>query len=211
MTIIEDGIIAGNLYDKYASANPVVRYMMKGFHDCLDALVSKTGVNEIHEVGCGEGNLSIALAKQKKKVVASDFSGKIIEIASENARRAKVDIKFKIASIYDLATSDSAKLILCSEVLEHLHNPVNALAILEQLADPFLIISVPREPLWRIMNLVRFKYIFELGNTPGHIQHWSKTALLKLLSSYFDIIDVLTPTPWIMVLCRSKKLLKAAI
>lgn len=207
MTIIEDGIIVGNLYDKYGSANPVVKYMMKRFHNCLDALISKTGVTEIHEVGCGEGNLSIALAKQNKKVVASDFSGKIIEIASENARRAKVDIKFKIASIYDLTPNDSAKLILCSEVLEHLHKPNNAMAILEQLADPFLIVSVPREPLWRILNLVRFKYISELGNTPGHVQHWSKNSLLKLLSSYFDIIDVLTPTPWIMVLCRSKKYL----
>lgn len=205
MAIIENDIIAGNLYDKYGSANPVVKYMMKGFHDCLDTLISKTGVTEMHEVGCGEGNLSIALAKQNKKVVASDFSEKIIEIASENARRAEVDIKFKIASIYNLTPSDSAKLILCSEVLEHLHNPNEAMAILERLADPFLIVSVPREPLWRILNLIRFKYISQLGNTPGHVQHWSKNSLLKLLSSYFDVMDVLTPTPWIMVLCRLKK------
>lgn len=209
MTIIENNIIAGNLYDKYGSANPVVRYMMKRFHDCLDTLISKTGVTEIHEVGCGEGNLSIALAKQNKKVVASDFSGKIIEIASENARRAKVDIKFKIASIYDLTPSDSAELILCSEVLEHLHRPDDAIAVLERLADPFIIVSVPREPLWRILNLFRFKYVSSMGNTPGHVQHWSKKKLLKLLSSYFDVMDVLTPTPWIMVLCHSKKLLKA--
>lgn len=205
MTIIEDGIIAGNLYDKYGSTNPVVRYMMRGFHDSLNTLISQTGVNEIYEIGCGEGNLSIVLAKQNIKVVASDFSGQIIEIASENAKKAGVDIKFKVASIYNLTFHESAKLVLCSEVLEHLHRPDDAMAVLEQLADPFIIVSVPREPLWRILNLIRLNYISNLGNTPGHVQHWSKKSLLKLLRSHFNIVDVLTPIPWIMVLCRSKK------
>jgi hypothetical protein len=30
---------------------------------------------------------------------------------------------------------------------------------------------VPREPIWRIGNMARGRYLGDLGNTPGHIQH----------------------------------------
>jgi 2-polyprenyl-3-methyl-5-hydroxy-6-metoxy-1,4-benzoquinol methylase len=205
MKIIEDGIIAGNIYDKYGSKNPLVRYIMKGFHDSLDALVVRTGATKIHEIGCGEGNLSIHLAKQNKKVIASDFSSKIIQIATENANKAGVNIDFKVASIYDLTPADSAELVLCSEVMEHLPDIKKTMKMLNMLADPFLIISVPREPLWRILNLARFKYLSSMGNTPGHIQHWSKKRISKLISDYFDIMHILTPVPWTILLCRSKR------
>ena len=204
-TIIENSTIAGNLYDKYGSKNPIVKYLMKRFLYSFEELVVSTRATKIHEVGCGEGNLSIKLAKENKTVCASDLSKQIISIARENAVNLHVNINFKVAGIYDLTPeNDSAELIVCCEVLEHLEDPQRALTILSRLAKPYLIVSVPREPLWRILNLARGKYISVFGNTPGHIQHWSKTSFMKLLSSYYDIIRVLTPTPWIMVLCRPK-------
>lgn len=204
MAIIENGILAGNLYDKYGSRNPVVRYIMKGFHDALFSLIVLSDTSEVHEVGCGEGHLSISLAKQNIRVVASDFSEKVINIARDNARKADVNIEFKVASIHDLSPADSANLVLCSEVLEHLDDPENAIQVLHRMADPFLIVSVPNEPMWRILNMARFSYIAGLGNTPGHVQHWSRRSFLQFLSPYFDIVDVRTPIPWTMVLCRSK-------
>jgi 2-polyprenyl-3-methyl-5-hydroxy-6-metoxy-1,4-benzoquinol methylase len=204
--IIEDGVIAGNFYDKYGTKNPVARYLVNNFHLSLDRLVAETGAEEIHEVGCGEGNLSIPWARQKKTVRSSDFSHQVIEKAKENADRNKVDISFKAVSIYELDPEhDAAELIVCCEVLEHLETPGEALDILVQLASPYLIVSVPREPLWRILNVVRGKYVKSFGNTPGHIQHWSKQTFLKQLSSRLDLIRVTTPFPWIMALCRSKK------
>lgn len=204
MAIIEDGVLAGNLFDKYGSRNPVVRYIMKEFHDSLFSLIALSGASEVHEVGCGEGNLSISLAKRHMRVVASDFSEQVINIARDNANKANVKIEFKVASIHDLTPADSANLVLCSEVLEHLDDPRNAIRVLHRLADPFLIVSVPNEPMWRILNMARFSYISGLGNTPGHVQHWSRRSFLQFLSPYFDILDVRTPIPWIMVLCRSK-------
>lgn len=204
MAIIENGILAGNLYDKYGSRNPVVRYIMKGFHDALFSLIVLSDTSEVHEVGCGEGHLSISLAKQNIRVVASDFSEQVINIARDNARKADVNIEFKVASIHDLSPADSANLVLCSEVLEHLDDPENAIQVLHRMADPFLIVSVPNEPMWRILNMARFSYIAGLGNTPGHVQHWSRRSFLQFLSPYFDIVDVRTPIPWTMVLCRSK-------
>ena len=204
--IIEDGIIAGNLYDKCGTKNPLARCLLKGFHRSLDTLIGETGAEEIHEVGCGEGHLCIPWARQNKKVRASDFSRQVIEKARDNALRSGVDISFKATSIYDLAPEhDAAELIVCCEVLEHLEKPEQALDILTQLAAPYLIVTVPREPLWRILNVLRGKYVARAGNTPGHIQWWSKDQFLELLSARLEIIRVKCPIPWTMALCRTSK------
>ena len=56
-------------------------------------------------------------------------------------------------------------------------DPERALDVLAGLARPWLIASVPREPLWRALNLARLSYVGDLGNTPGHLNHWSKREL----------------------------------
>jgi len=66
--MLEDGVVAGNLFDKYGSRSPIVRFLMKNFIVSFKALVSGTGAGEVHEIGCGEGHLSIILAGQKKKI-----------------------------------------------------------------------------------------------------------------------------------------------
>ena len=53
--ITEDGIEVGNHYDKYNSKNPIVKRIMKGFHDSLESMVEQAHPASIHEVGCGEG------------------------------------------------------------------------------------------------------------------------------------------------------------
>ena len=68
-----------------------------------------------------------------------------------------------------------------AEVLEHLEDTEAAVNVLAQIATPYLVVSVPREPLWRILNLARGAYLKDLGNTPGHVQHWSTASFLRLL------------------------------
>jgi hypothetical protein len=78
------------------------------------------------------------------------------------------------------------------------------LEVLGQLARPHLIASVPKEPLWRILNLARGRYWSELGNTPGHLQHWSASAFTALLAQRFEVVEVRNPLPWTMALCRAR-------
>lgn len=203
--IVEKGIIAGNVYDKYGTGNPLARLLVGRFQRSLGELVTATGAMDIHEVGCGEGHVSILLAAPGRRVRGSDFSETIIAAARQNAEARGVHIVFKAASIYDLSPrEDSADLVVCCEVLEHLEDPQRALSVLARLANPHLIISVPREPLWRILNVARGRYIPRLGNTPGHIQHWSKKSFLNFLRPHLKIVKVVTPIPWIMVLARSE-------
>jgi hypothetical protein len=65
-----------------------------------------------------------------------------------------------------------------------------------------LLVSVPREPLWRSLNVFRGAYLGALGNTPGHLNHWSRAAFLRLLEDYGHVVAVRSPVPWTMALVR---------
>ncbi|MDG2169878.1 MAG: hypothetical protein P8L44_18365, partial [Opitutales bacterium] len=66
------------------------------------------------------------------------------------------------------------------------------------------VFSVPREPIWRILNMARFKYLGDWGNTPGHLNHWSLNSFTKSVTENgFEIVEVLNPFPWIMVSLRA--------
>lgn len=200
----QDGVVIGNAYDKYGSKNPVVKWMMNGFASALSDLIAKAEPESIHEIGCGEGYWVLRWNEQGLNARGCDFSREVIEIARENAINRGLETSlFKSRSIYDLdVTQDSADLVVCCEVLEHLEDPDAGLQALQRIAKQHLIVSVPQEPLWCTLNLARGKYITRWGNTPGHIQHWSKRKFVKFVSGYFEIIEIRSPLPWTMLFCR---------
>jgi len=201
--IREDGIAVGNTYDKYGSSNPIVRALMNGFVQSLSHFVEKSNPSTIHEVGCGEGYWTLGWNRMGINARGSDFSGKVIDIARNNARQEELSPDlFQIRSIYDLQPGiDSADLVVCCEVLEHLENPEAALEVLRKVVTRHLILSVPREPIWSMMNMARGKYLGQLGNTPGHIQRWSRRSFSNLVERHFEIIELRSPLPWTMLFC----------
>jgi SAM-dependent methyltransferase len=194
----------GNVYDKYATRNPVERRLVGAFLDDVRELAASTEAGEAHEVGCGEGELSLMLAREGLRMRGSDVSAEVVEEARRRAAAAGLEVDYRAAPIESLAPpGDAAELVVCCEVLEHLDDPERALDTLVELAQPWLLVSVPREPLWRVLNLARFKYVGELGNTPGHLGHWSRRGFLGLLRSRVEVVDVRSPVPWTMALCRT--------
>jgi 2-polyprenyl-3-methyl-5-hydroxy-6-metoxy-1,4-benzoquinol methylase len=176
---------------------------MSGFLRSLDELVELTGAKEAHEVGCGEGELAIRLARRGLRTRATDAFPQVLEEARSRARRSGVEIDFEAIPVEALDPArDGAELVVCCEVLEHLTDPEHALEALARLARPWLIASVPREPLWRILNLARLSYVGDLGNTPGHLNHWSRHEFVRFLESRFAAVEMRTPMPWTMALCR---------
>ena len=200
---VEAAETGGNVYDKYGTSNPVARRLMAGFMAQLDELVERTGAGEAHEVGCGEGELAIRLARRGVRMRGTDAFPQVLEEARRRSVAAGVEIDFEAAPVEELDPArDGAELILCCEVFEHLEDPERALDVLAALAKPWLIASVPREPLWRALNLARFSYVGEMGNTPGHLNHWSRRDFVRFLTRRFEVTEVRSPTPWTMVLCR---------
>lgn len=204
--ITENDVVIGNAFDKYASKNPLVRWMMKGFDDSLCALMARTGATQVHEVGCGEGYWSVRWLQQGLDVRACDFSTTVVQMAQRHAEAIGVAAeRFQVKSIYDLhAPTDCAPLVVCCEVLEHLESPEQGLEALSEIVTGHVILSVPREPIWCLLNLARGRYLREWGNTPGHLQHWSKSGFIALVSRHFDIVEVRSPLPWTMLLCRAR-------
>ena len=178
---------------------------MQGFFAAVSGFAKQTGEHIVHEVGCGEGHLSSILRGEGFTVRGSDVSAEIIDIARAQSAVNGTDITFKTAGVEELqAPLDSAPLVVCCEVLEHLEDPESALARLSELAAPYLILSVPREPLWRFLNMCRGRYLGAFGNTPGHLQHWSTSAFVRMVERHVDIIDVAKPIPWTVALCKSR-------
>ncbi|MBA8882546.1 class I SAM-dependent methyltransferase [Dokdonella fugitiva] len=196
---------AGNYYDKYRTANPIARRLMRGFLDAFDSLVERVPVSNALEIGCGEGELSIRLARRGFRVRGCDISADIVGEARRRAHAAGVEASFWPQPIETIdVAAEAAPLVVCCEVLEHVDDPLRAIDALAGLARPHLIASVPREPLWRALNMARGKYLGALGNTPGHVNHWGRGAFLQLMSRRFDILQVRSPLPWTMVLCRRR-------
>lgn len=202
----EEGIVIGNVYDKYGSNNPLIRWLMRGYEESLNQLISMASPKTIHDVGCGEGYWVIRWNQMGFAASGSDFSSKVIEIARDNARAEGLSRElFFIKNIYDLQKpSDSADLLACCEVLEHLEKPKLAIEALHRAARDYVLISVPREPLWRLLNISRGKYLADWGNPPGHLQHWSSNAIVELVQTYFEVVAIRRPIPWTMVLARPR-------
>ena len=196
----QEGILIGNQVDKSQLRNPISRRMVAGFDSALLRLIGgiQPAPTSVHEVGCGEGRLTRKLRDHLGiEVRASDFSERLI---IENQSRNEAHIQYVVRSVYDLDASDRAELIVCCEVLEHLERPADALAALRALRGGTYLFSVPCEPLWRVLNLARGKYLAALGNTPGHLNHWSRRGFLNFLAaSGFRPDSSAQPLPWTMV------------
>lgn len=196
---------AGNHYDKYGTTNPIARRLMQGFLHAFDALAAQVPVSAALEIGCGEGELSIRLARCGFRMRGCDISGEIVAEARARAARANVVADFWAQPIESIdVAAEAAPFVICCEVLEHLDDPARGVDTLAELARPYLLASVPREPLWRVLNVARGKYLADFGNTPGHLNHWSRQGFLTLLARRFEIVDTRAPLPWTMALCRRR-------
>jgi 2-polyprenyl-3-methyl-5-hydroxy-6-metoxy-1,4-benzoquinol methylase len=110
-------------------------------------------------------------------------------------------IEFAEASVYQLPFEDSSfDLVVCCEVMEHLERPRDAFAEVVRVARNFVLMSTPWEPVWRVMNMARGKYLRDLGNTPGHIQHFSRRDLIALAETRLNVVSIRKPPPWTVIL-----------
>ncbi len=190
---------AGNHYDKFNTRNPIARIMMEGYKRSLGEMVGPLDPGSLLEVGCGEGFLLELLGQRAAAAVhGSDLSASVVSEASDRCPWAQ----FTVGDVLHLPyAADSFDVVLACEVLEHVTSPDVVLGELARVARRYCLVSVPSEPLWRVLNVLRGAYLKDLGNTPGHLQHWSGRSFLRLLERHFEVVEVRRPVPWTMVLC----------
>ena len=203
VTVSEDGIVTGNTYDKYGSENPVVRRLMASFERTLDELMADAQPQSLLDVGCGEGVLvhRWALSMPQARLVGIDLEEESIQAGW--ATREAPNLEYRTTGAEDLPFAENEfELASAIEVLEHVPDPEHTVAEMARCASRHLLVSVPREPLWRMLNMARGAYIGQLGNTPGHLNHWSKRSFTKMLARHGEVVEARSPFPWTMLLVR---------
>ncbi|MCF8055238.1 MAG: class I SAM-dependent methyltransferase [Desulfocapsa sp.] len=203
-TRIEGGVVVGTSGGKYELKNPIAQYLLRGFDNAISEMAEHISPSSILEIGCGEGHVTQLLLKHTSAtIVATDLSASVL---SETKKLlASERVSYLVSDIEELEPwASPPEMVVCCEVLEHLQDPEKALqALLAQRAE-WYILSVPREPIWRILNSARGAYIKDLGNSPGHIQHWNKHKFIRFLEQGgLKCKMIRTPLPWTAVLCQT--------
>jgi len=203
ITLDAEGTVTGNTYDKYGSSNPVVRRLMSAFERTLDELFLQANPDSLLDVGCGEAVLTHKWAQRlgDKRVVGIDLDDPLLH--AEWEQRQAPNLTYRVMKAENLPFADGEfDVATAIEVLEHVPDPAHTVAEMARVASGHLLVSVPREPLWRGLNMARGAYLRQLGNTPGHLNHWSKRSVVELLSRHGEVIQARSPFPWTMLLVR---------
>ena len=191
--------------DKYANTSAITRFLLENFFSTLRGLLRETTPQSVLEAGCGEGFSTRVIRgtlPPQVRVEAGDVEDELVVLARKN----NPGVQFQQESIYQLNhEANSFDLVVSLEVFEHLEEPEKALAEVTRVSNRWVLLSVPNEPLWCALNFARLKYVRHLGNTPGHINHWSPRAFRKFVETRAKVIELKTPLPWTMLLAEVKR------
>jgi len=190
----------GNSYDKYASTNPIEKRLMSGFFTSLDDLLPDRAPHRVLEVGMGEGEVT---DRVRRRYPDAELMG--VDLPDPELARSWKE-KGLIGTYADIGAlpfpDDAFDLVLGIEVLEHVPDPEAAMREVARVGRGAVLLSVPWEPVWRMANIARGKYVGDWGNTPGHIQHWSRRRFASLVGRHFDGVRVRSPFPWTLTAAR---------
>ena len=190
-------MVIGNHTQKYTARNPAIRWLTGRWVANLDQLFAHVDapgpVGRALEVGCGEGviadKLTAASARSSPSTCPTPGSG---------PTGAAIDgPRFLHASAHELPFADDQfDVVVAAEVLEHLPDPDKGLQEMARVGRRHLVLSVPREPIFRSCNLAAGRYVRDLGNTPGHLNHWTRRGFVRFVSQVAEVREVTSPFPW---------------
>jgi len=185
---------------EYQSTNPLTKKLIGNFYNKLGNIISNFDSNfRILEVGCGAGESS--------RNIFNMLKGQYFEASEYDERYVKKLLELNIPyiisqeDVYKLHRKDNEfDCVILLEVMEHLIDYEAALKELFRVASRYVLISVPNDPAWRVLNIIRLKYLKDSGNTPGHINHWTPSKLKKILNNFGKVVKIETSLPWIISL-----------
>lgn len=196
-------VVIGNHHHKYTSDNPAIRLLTERFLARLESVFAEvhadTPEGGVLEVGCGEGEIAQRLRARWPHVTGLDLPDAGLRAAWEGIG----DVAFLHGDAERLPFEDKAfDVVVAVEVLEHLRDPAQGLRELARVSRKHLVLSVPREPLFRGGNLLAGRHVRDFGNTPGHLNHWSTAGFVRFASQAGAVRAIHKPFPWTIAWVR---------
>lgn len=106
--------------------------------------------SHILEVGCGNGEISLACAKRGYRVMATDFLPSLITSLDEQYSQSQDQLAFKQANVESLPFPDKHfDTTLCLHTLEHVVDLKQAVKELKRVTRKRLIVIVPKQRFFR--------------------------------------------------------------
>jgi len=189
---------------QYNSKNPVAKWILANYFTRIRQIVALLCENDrLLEVGCGAGASSRQILEM---LHGQEFQvSEIDERYIKKLKETDFPLQVQQESVLNLRRKDKEfDCVFLLEVLEHVWDYKRALSEIFRVSRKYTVISVPNEPLWRMLNITRGKYLQHYGNTPTHVNHWSPESFKPLISRYGTVLKVFTPIPWIIVLAEAK-------
>ena len=190
---------------KYTRTNALTRRLLDGFFRAVGDSIAGRDIKSALEVGCGEGFSTAKLREMLppgSTLRACDVEQRLVN----EARQRNPGVTIERESIYELPHADASHdAVFVMEVLEHLEDPSRGLAEVCRVSKRWVVATVPREPIWRMLNLARLKYVTALGNTPGHLNHWSSRSFANFVGRFANVRACRKPLPWTVVLAEVRR------
>ncbi|MFE4521034.1 class I SAM-dependent methyltransferase [Cytobacillus firmus] len=153
----------------------------------VDWIIGNTKGNNILDVGCSQGIISIILGKKGKNVIGIDISEKAINFAKSlilNEEKKITNVEFFTSDfIREFSSSDKFDTIIITEVLEHYNNSSPFLSKAYKFLKPKgqILITVP----------------FGINEHPGHIRTLYFAEIYKEMYPLFQQIETFIVEDWI--------------
>src|SRR3989338_8218581 len=200
--MVNNNIVWEGNKEKHLSKNPLLRFLLRKFNRDVVKMVSLCSPKTILDVGCGEGftTRAIADAFPDARVRAIDGEQEYVIYALRHSRRPNISYAREDLYALDVPSIPLYDCVVANELLEHLEDAPGVLERLTRLSRRFVVVSVPNEPWFQIANFLRGKYLLTFGNTPGHINHWTRKGLRDFASGYGIVVRLETSGFWNIVL-----------
>jgi len=196
-------VVIGNHHHKYESSNPAIRFLTRRFLERLDGILDRVAAEaprgRVLEVGCGEGLIARRLQQRWADVTALDLP----DASLRGWWREHPGPRYVHADASRLPFPDDFfDVVVAVEVMEHLTRPQQGLVEMARVSAGHLVLSVPREPIFRTANMVAGRHLNDWGNTPGHLNHWSTPGFIKFVSHVGGVRAIEKPLPWTITWAR---------
>jgi len=191
-------------YEKFQTGNPVVKRLIGGFYDTVEEVVKPLKPATVLDAGCGEGETLDRLSEVLPPAPTGiDLNPESVEFAARRLPGATI----RQADLLNLPFEDgSFDLVFCLEVLEHLHEPRQAIRELARVSKRAVIVSVPHEPWFSTMNAARGKNHDQRprGSDPDHRNLWTRKAFEAFIGKELEIVWLGGSLPWTICVARKR-------